>query len=150
MKKISALLLLLAVVASPVRAQKAGDFGVGVILGSPTGGAAKLWLSDHQALSAGIGFSSSLAVCGDYLWHGWSVLPQPAEGRLPVYLGLGGQIRTLTPDEFGVRGVLGLAYWLPRNPVELFLEFVPVVRVTPWTSVGLGGGIGLRYYFTKG
>ncbi|TBR24274.1 hypothetical protein EPO15_04370 [bacterium] len=149
MKKTLALLLLVTAVASPVRAQKAGDIGVGVILGSPTGGAAKLWLSDHQALSAGIGFSSSLAVYGDYLWHSWSVLPQPSEGRLPVYLGLGGQIRTLSPDEFGVRGVLGLAYWLPRNPVELFVEFVPVVRVAPWASVGLGGGIGLRYYFIK-
>ena len=149
MKKISALLLLLSVVASPARAQKAGDFGVGVILGSPTGGAAKLWLSDHQALSAGIGFSSNLMVYGDYLWHSWSVLPQPGEGRLPVYLGLGGQIRTLTPDEFGVRGVLGVSYWLPRNPVELFVELVPVVRVDPWASVGLGGGIGLRYYFTR-
>ena len=148
MKKISALLLLLSVVASPVCAQKAGDVGVGVILGSPTGGTAKLWLSDRQALSAGIGFSSSLMVYGDYLWHSWTVLPQPSEGRLPVYLGLGGQIRTLTPDEFGVRGVLGLAYWLPRNPVEVFAEFVPVVRVAPWASVGLGGGIGLRYYFS--
>jgi hypothetical protein len=144
-----ALVCLFSAGVTPVRAQKAGDIGAGVILGNPTGGTAKLWLSDSQALDAGVGFSTRLSVYGDYLWHGWQVLPQPSEGKLPVYLGLGAQFRTVAPNELGLRTVAGIAYWLPRNPVELFFEVVPVFRLYPGNSVGLDAGIGLRYYFKK-
>lgn len=148
MKKIilSALVCLLAA-AAPVRAQKAGDAGIGVILGAPTGITGKLWLDGTKAIDAGLGWNSELTVYGDYLWHGWNVLPQPAQGKLPVYLGLGGQVRTYHDAEFGIRAVAGVAYWLPNNPVEIFLEVVPVFRLTPGTSVGLDAGLGLRYYF---
>lgn len=150
MRILLALACMLAAGASPLWAQKSGDFGAGVIIGNPTGATAKLWLTDSQALDAGLGFSTNLAIYGDYLWHGWKVVPQPTEGRLPVYLGLGAQFRTVSPHEFGLRTVAGIAYWLPRNPVEIFLEIVPVFRLTPSNSVGLDAGIGLRYYFTMG
>ena len=88
-----------------------------------------------------------MTVYGDYLWHGWDVIPQPSEGKAPVYLGLGAQVRTFHDAEFGLRAVAGAAYWLPRRPVEIFLEVVPVFRLTPGTSVGMGAGLGLRYYF---
>lgn len=130
-----------------VRAQETGAFGAGVILGNPTGVTAKLWLGRSQALDAGIGFSSRFTLYADYLWHSWTVLPQPNQGKLPVYLGLGGQVRTFSPSEFGIRTVAGAAYWLPRHPVELFLEVVPVFRLSPHGSVGLDAGIGLRVYF---
>ncbi|MFH2205171.1 MAG: hypothetical protein ABIJ96_18830 [Elusimicrobiota bacterium] len=133
--------------ASPLWAQKTGDMGAGVILGNPTGVTGKVWINEAQAVDMGIGFSTKLAVYGDYLWHGWKVLPQPPEGKLPVYFGLGAQVRTFHTAEFGIRAVAGLAYWLPRNPVEIFLEVAPVFRLTPGTSVGLDAGLGLRYYF---
>lgn len=137
----------LLVAASPSRAQKAGDAGIGVILGNPTGVTGKLWLDDKQAVDLGVGYSSELTVYGDYLWHGWGVLPQPSQGKLPVYLGLGAQVRTFRDAEFGIRTVAGLAYWLPRHPVEIFVEIVPVFRLTRSNSVGLDAGLGLRYYF---
>ncbi len=134
--------------AGTLWAQQAGDFGAGVVLGDPTGATAKLWLNDSQALDAGVGVNSNFVVYSDYLWHSWKVLPQPAEGKLPVYVGLGAQIRSMSPDsEFGLRAVAGIAYWLPRNPVEIFVEVVPVVYVTPGNSVDLDADIGLRYYF---
>ena len=132
---------------SPARAQKAGDAGAGLIVGNPTGVTGKLWLTNSSALDAGLGFSTRFAVYGDYLWHSWMVLPQPKEGRLPVYFGLGLQARTFHDAELGVRVVAGAAYWLPKNPVELFVEFVPVFRLTPGASLGLDAGLGLRYYF---
>ena len=147
MKTLLALVCMLAAGVSPLRAQTAGDVGAGVILGNPTGGTAKLWLNGSQALDAGVGFSTNLALYGDYLWHSWKVLPQPSAGRLPVYLGMGAQIRTLSTNEFGLRTVAGIAYWLPSNPVEIFLEIVPVFRLSPGNSVGLDAGVGLRYYF---
>ena len=69
MKKISLLALVcLLVTAAPVRAQKAGDAGVGVILGAPTGITGKLWLDGTKAIDIGLGWHSELTVYGDYLW----------------------------------------------------------------------------------
>lgn len=129
-------------------AQKAGDLGAGVIVGSPTGITMKLWLYGSQALDAGVGFNDHVTLYSDYLWYSWRVLPQPKEGRVPVYLGLGAQIRSSSPDELGVRAVAGIGYWLPNNPVELFLEIVPVFRLSPHNGSELGAGAGLRYYFS--
>ncbi|HAF95974.1 MAG: hypothetical protein A2X34_02335 [Elusimicrobia bacterium GWC2_51_8] len=149
MKILLALVCLLAAGVKPLCAQKAGDFGAGVILGNPTGAAAKFWLNDSRALDAGVGFNTDLALYGDYLWHSWKVLPQPSEGRLPVYLGLGAQIMDSAHNNFGLRAVAGIAYWLPRNPVEIFLELVPVLRFSNNDGVDLNAGIGLRYYFKR-
>lgn len=146
-KTLIAFVCLFVAGVSTVRAQSRGAVGAGVILGNPTGVTGKLWFSDTQAVDAGLGFSTRLAVYGDYLWHGWTVLSQPSQGRLPVYLGLGAQVRTFSDAEFGIRTVVGLAYWLAKDPVELFVEVVPVFRLAPGTSVGLDGGLGLRYYF---
>ncbi len=150
MKKILfALACLVLTGAAPVWAQKAGDAGVGVILGAPTAVTGKLWLDGTKAIDAGLGWHSEFTVYGDYLWHGWDVLPQPSQGKLPVYLGLGGQIRTYHDAEFGIRAVAGLAYWLPRHPVEIFVEAVPVFFLTRDPGVGFDAGIGLRYYFRR-
>jgi hypothetical protein len=141
------LMLICLLAAAPVRAQKGGDVGVGVIVGAPTGLTGKLWLDDKRALDAGFGWYARPTIYGDFLWHGWDVLPQPAQGRLPVYLGLGAQIRTYRDAEFGIRAVAGMAYWLPRQPVEIFVEVVPVFYLTRYPGVGLDAGLGLRYYF---
>lgn len=142
-------LVCLVAAASPSWAQKAGDFGAGVVLGAPTAVTAKLWLDDKRAVDAGLGWNSELTVYGDYLWHGWDVLPKPSQGKLPIYLGLGAQVRTYRDAEFGLRAVAGVAYWLPNDPIELFLELVPVFRLSPGTSVGAEAGAGLRYYFAR-
>ena len=147
MKYIIALVFIVATGSSPLRAQTAGDAGAGAILGNPTGVTGKFWLDGTKAVDLGLGWSSELTVYGDYLWHAWDVLPQPSEGKLPVYLGLGAQVRTFRDAEFGLRTVLGMAYWLPRDPVEIFVEIAPVFRLTPGTSVGLSAGLGARYYF---
>ncbi len=145
----AAILCLVAFGAASAKAQKAGDFGAGVIVGGPTAITGKLWLSGTQAVDGGVGWYSRPTVYGDYLWHGWNVLPQPAQGKLPVYLGLGAQIRAYSDAEVGVRAVLGIAYWLPTQPVEIFAEIVPVFYLTRDVGVGGDGGIGLRYYFSK-
>ena len=146
-KNILFALVCLLAAASPVWAQKAGDTGVGVVLGAPTGMTGKMWLDGTKAIDIGLGWHSGLTIYGDYLWHAWDVLPKPPEGKMPVYLGLGAQVRTYNDAEFGIRTVAGIAYWLPRHPVEIFVEIVPVFRLTPGTSVGMDAGVGLRYYF---
>lgn len=147
MKKIMLLALALAALAAPVRAQKAGSFGAGVVLGAPTGATGKLWLGDTQAVDMGLGWNGALTVYGDYLWHGWTLLPQPPRGRMPVYLGLGAQVRAYDDSEVSLRAVAGIAYWLPQDPIEIFLELVPLLHLTRHTGAGLDAAAGVRYYF---
>lgn len=147
MKIVMALFCLLWAGANPLWAQEAGDIGAGIILGNPTGVTAKLWRNKTEALDAGMGFSEELALYADYLWHGWNILPQPSKGKLPAYIGVGLQVRTFSPNQYGIRAVAGIAYWLPHNPIEIFLELVPVFRLSPDSAIGSYGGIGLRYYF---
>lgn len=137
------------ITALPARAQKSGDLGAGVVLGEPTGVTGKLWLDGTRAVDAGLGWNGEVTFYGDYLWHGWDVLPQPSQGKLPVYFGLGGQVRMFNDAEFGLRAVAGVAYWLPRHPVEIFAELVPIFRLTRDTGPGIDGAIGLRVYFKR-
>ncbi len=73
-------------------------------------------------------------------------MPQPRQGKLAGYIGVGAQIRDVD-SELGLRAAAGAAYWLPHDPVEIFAELVPVFRLTPDAGIGLDGGLGLRYYF---
>ncbi|MFA6435000.1 MAG: hypothetical protein WCW52_09925 [Elusimicrobiales bacterium] len=147
MKKILFLFYILAAGTSPLYAQKAGDFGAGVVLGGPTGATAKFWIDGSRALDAGLGFGPDFILYGDYLWHSWKVLPQPAEGKLPVHLGLGAQIGDSHHNDLGLRAVAGIAYWLPRNPVEIFFDIVPVLHLRRGDGADVNASIGLRYYF---
>ncbi|MGQ0644219.1 MAG: hypothetical protein ACT4O3_01860 [Elusimicrobiota bacterium] len=142
-------ILMLPVSASAATKYKAGDIGVGIILGSPTGLSGKYWLGTTTAIDAALGFGD-LSLHGDYLWHIADLFPQPKQGKLPAYWGVGARIKDKKDDtEFGIRGVGGMAYWFPRHPVELFLELVPVFEITPDAGLGLDVGLGVRYYFTQ-
>jgi hypothetical protein len=149
MKKLLTLLCLLAVGTGQLWAQKAGEFGAGVVLGSPTGITGKYWLNGSRALDAGLGFDSNVLIYGDYLWHSFQVLPQPAEGKMPLYLGLGLQLGDTRHDnnDLSLRAVGGISYWLPRNPIEIFFELVPVFHFSQNGGSDLNAGLGLRYYF---
>jgi len=131
--------------AAPARAAAASDVGLGIILGEPIGGSAKVWLDDKLAFDAGAGLSDgNAAFWGDILFHDWTLLPQPKEGRLGGYLGAGPQIRTGDDTRFGIRTVAGLSYRFAGHPLELFGEAGPLFRLTQGGTVDAVGGVGLR------
>jgi hypothetical protein len=155
-----ALCLFLAVQGSV--AQDHG-FGLGVIVGEPTGISAKLWTSPVNAFDFGLGWSvggdrigkykgyyeggSRVHFHMDYLWHAFGVIR--SSERFPLYYGLGGRFNTGAGYDasVAVRGVFGIA-WLPHNtPVDVFLELVPSLQLTSTTGFGLDAGIGARYFF---
>ena len=142
-------LVVVAALAGAARAQEAGQLGLGLMLGAPTGGTAKYWTKKTQAIDAGVGFSGNLVFHADYLWHAWEVLPQPNEGKLGGYVGLGGRFRNREKDslEFGFRTPLGIAYWVARRPIELFVEIAPVFKVNANSALDLDGLVGLRVHF---
>lgn len=139
----------LAAAAMPAGAQeKAGDFGAGVYLGVPFGGAVKYLLTGDHAVAAALGAQGGdFAIHADFVTHLRDLVPQPAQGKLPLHLGLGLKLNTQKDAFFGIRFVGGAAYLLPRHPLELFAELAPVLRMAPSVGSNLEGGAGLRYYF---
>ena len=58
----------------------------------------------------------------------------------------GGESFDQRETEFGVRGVLGLTYRIPRSPVDMFLEVAPVFFIAPNGDMDIDAGIGARVY----
>ena len=135
-------------VASLVPASAAAfeEVGAGAVVGDPIGLTIKLWFDKSHAADFGIGWSGDTVIWGDLLWHDWNLLPQPSEGKLAGYLGLGPRLETKPDSEFALRGIAGAAWRLSRNPVELFVEAGPVFRMTPRGGVGVDAGAGVRVY----
>ncbi len=153
---------LFVLLAKPASAQDRG-FGLGFILGEPTGLSAKLWTSKTNAFDFGLGFSvggdriskndyiydgkGRLHFHMDYLWHSFTAISSTE--RFPLYYGIGGRYNSGGgyDGSVGVRGVLGIA-WLPANtPIDVFVEVVPVFQITPSTGFGIDAGIGARFFF---
>lgn len=155
-----ALCLLLAVQGSYAQER---TFGLGVIIGEPTGISAKLWTSNYTAFDFGLGWSMGGDRIGkyggyydggsrvhfhmDYLWHSFEAIH--STDRFPLYYGVGGRINTGAGynSSLAVRGVLGIA-WMPREtPIDVFLEVAPSLQFTSSTGFGIDAGIGARYFF---
>lgn len=147
MKRGLAFLFLLTVFAIDVCAQQAGQFGAGVILGRPSGLTAKTWYTGSNAFDLGVGFGEDFTFYADHLWHGWDIFPQPAQGKLGGYVGIGPRIEADRHAEFGIRTIGGLSYWIANRPIELFLEGGPVFQLAPDRDVEVDAGVGVRFYF---
>jgi hypothetical protein len=152
--------LLLAVQVSVAQDR---NFGLGVILGEPSGISAKLWTSQVNALDFGLGWSvggdrigkydgsydggSRLHFHMDYLWHSFDVI-HSAE-RVHLYYGVGGRFNSGAGynSSVAVRGVLGVTWFPSETPIDMFLELVPSFQLMVPTGFGMDAGIGARYFF---
>ena len=129
--------------------------GLGLSLGEPTGLSGKVFIDADHAFAAGLSFSfvdEHLHVHCDYLLHFRERLPQLDGGDWIPYVGIGGKFRVWRNDGRGddglsVRIPIGIAVHLDKAPLDVFLEFVPGMRLLPETEPDLGAAIGLRWYF---
>jgi hypothetical protein len=138
-------------------------FGLGIIIGEPTGISAKLTLSNTNALALGVGWSvedyrfngydpyyddvTRTHIHIDYLWYSFYAIS--SNGQFPLYYGVGGRINTgpRYSGTFAVRFVIGIE-WLPRDtPIDIFIEAAPSLRLVSSTGFGLDAGIGARFFF---
>jgi len=127
-----------------------GNFGIGVMVGEPTGVSVKSWTSDRSAFGVGAAWSlsgrnESLHLHLDYLHHSW--FSNVDSGRLAFYYGIGGRIIFADDPEVGIRVPLGLNYIIGGVPLDLFVEAVPILDLTPDTNLSGNGAFGIRYYF---
>lgn len=134
-----------------------GDYvhklGAGIIIGEPTGGSVKYWLNRNMAVDGAAGWSthdhSSLYFQGDLLWHQFGLFPIN-EGRLPLYIGVGGLVRFRDDhrdDQAGVRVPVGVSYMFENTPVDVFAEVAPTLDVAPEARGEITGGVGIRFWF---
>ena len=146
-------MLVLAVFAFVVhvaaRAQDRG-FGLGVILGEPTGISGKYWVSTRNAIDGGMAWSfrneGFFHLHADYLWH-FPLQTHSAE-RFNFYTGVGGRFGAQAHDALlGVRFVGGFALWPRNTPIDIFVEFAPILDLVPATEMSANGGIGARFFF---
>lgn len=156
-----ALALVLTVEMGSAAADEKGAFGLGLILGEPTGISAKLYLTDTTAVDAALGgamIGKGIQVHADYLWHPW-VLTNEKAFVMPAYVGLGARVlqhdRGDQDDDLhiGVRVVGGLLFDFREIPLDVFLE-VAIIGEFKNAEGEHGGfgpalnlGLGARYYF---
>ena len=148
------LILMAALLSAPAAAQ--GPFGLGVVVGEPSGVSAKYFLDARHAVDLALDFSvvdDAFYVHGDYVLHVPSLLAGLPGGRWLAYVGVGGKVkvreRKKDRDEAGlsVRVPLGVA-WMPKAaPIDVFLEVVPGVQVLPSTDPDVDVGLGVRWFF---
>jgi hypothetical protein len=133
--------------------EQPAKFGVGIIVGEPTGLSLKYWLNDTMAVDGALGWShrddTDLYLHSDILWHDSDLIPV-SQGRLPLYFGVGGLVRFRddnNDNEIGVRAPVGLSYMFENLPMDIFVEVAPTIDIAPNIRGEVTGGIGIRYWF---
>src|SRR5882672_8164985 len=129
------------------RVGSAQDLGIGTELGQPMGVTAKYWLNSTMAVDGAMGyhFNHNFDMHSDILWHSFSSF-DVSNGRLPFYLGAGGRVLLGDDSQFGLRLPLGVSYLPSSNPIELFAEIAPVIKIAPGIGVDIDGAVGIRVY----
>lgn len=137
-----------------------GTFGIGLMIGLPTGIAAKLYLEDDRAVQGAFGvnlISEGIHVHADYVFHPY-ILQDKEEFTMPVYAGPGARLvqyrKGRDGDNYmalGARGVFGMMFDFKNIPLDAFLEAAFVLEYGFADDEGFGvtldvGG-GARYYF---
>jgi hypothetical protein len=141
--------IMLMLVSSSGHAQQKGVFGLGPIIGDPTGISMKLWTKETNALEIAAGWKKKeTQLHVDYLWHNFDLLPVK-NGRLPVFygVGLGATLKEGEDNEIGIRTIVGLEYLFDALPFDLFLEIAPVLQLTPESKVKVQAALGFRFFF---
>jgi hypothetical protein len=162
MRRVVLLFLLLAfMVTGSASADESHRFGIGVIIGSPTGLSAKLMLSQKMAIDAAVGEAlidgQGVQVHADFLLQPLSLYDEE-DGvfSLPLYFGAG--LRFLdemranqgNAAHLGFRVPVGIAFEFHHIPLDVFVEaalLIDFVHASGESVFGLNAGIGVRYWF---
>jgi hypothetical protein len=151
-------------------------FGIGGMLGAPTGFSGKYFFGSSTALDFGVGTiygyreRRGIHLHGDVLWHPVSLVSASAF-ELPLYLGVGARLfegrRCYRYNRgrcdyyydgytaLGVRGPVGISFDFNNIPIDVFVEVALVLdvlvdyddRYDDAFYLDLNGAAGIRYYF---
>ena len=134
-------------------AKSAPGFGLGVIIGSPTGLSGKYTLSRDRAIDAALGWdgSSSTHFTMSHLWMQQRLFSVERES-VDLFYGVGGSLRTNSSHAdnrtlFAVRAPVGLSIFFAKPRLEPFFQLALNLGLVPSSSVFFDAGIGVRYIF---
>jgi hypothetical protein len=146
----------------PFEANK--TFGLGLMVGAPTGLTGKYFVASDRAFDFGLGaiyyyrHGNGLHIHGDYLWHPVSLVhAEPFE--LPLYIGVGARLWSFDCDgcsnnatAIGVRVPFGIDFDFNDVPLDIFFELVFVADVfVNYQGHDFGpdldGALGARFWF---
>jgi len=132
-------------------------WGLGIIIGEPTGISAKYVIGSsnmlHGALSFSLGDKNSIYLHGDYLWRNHSLI---SADDLAVYYGLGAKIKFSgenrskgrgSSTKLALRVPVGMNYVFPSAPFDIFAEIIPILDLVPNVGIGVKIAIGGRFLF---
>ncbi len=136
-----------------------GTFGVGIIVGEPTGICGKLYLKDDQAIQAAVGgalIGGGVQVHADYVFHPL-ILQTRDSFVLATFIGPGVRFiqysngREASFVALGLRATGGLLFDFKNVPLDAFLEVAGVFEFAfadgEGAGIALNAGAGVRYYF---
>jgi hypothetical protein len=152
------------------------QYGVGAVVGDPTGLSGKIWVGQTNAIDLGVGFYGygyrggcftdrdgrlvcdhrtgygSTSVHADYLWE--SKLVAGSKAQLDWHIGAGARALFIGDPcgsgcwDVGVRGPIGLDLTFTQPSfLEVFIEIAPAVYLVPGAFFAMEGGLGVRGYF---
>ncbi len=146
-------------------------FGLGLVLGEPTGISMKLFLGAGHAIQGTAAFElvhrDRFLFIVNYLWHPSTIVSTSAFD-LGWHVGVGGFVGIWFDDYrcdrwsadprrcedwdddgagFGAHFPVGLDMMFRGAPIELFLEAAPGLWIFPGTDFSIFGGFGARYFF---
>jgi hypothetical protein len=160
MKKIVLSLFVVLFLTALPEARTGGPFGLGLVVGAPTGITGKLWTSRTQAWTGALAFSlgnhhdyyndyyydNAVYINVMHTWHDFN-LADVGSGELPFYLGVGGRLWAAHHFGLGVRGCGGVSFMPARTPIDIFLEIGVVIDIVEEPGGDVDAGLGVRYYF---
>ncbi|MCB0406908.1 MAG: hypothetical protein KDD34_01815 [Bdellovibrionales bacterium] len=131
-------------------------FGIGAILGAPTGISAAYSLGNNRSIDAAAGWSLGDDV--NYHIHSTYLMHKPGAFEIDhididIYFGIGARIKERDTDNkdedfrFGARAPFGVHYMFDDPPVEIFGEIALILDVLEETDVDFNLGIGARFWF---
>ena len=146
----SIVIAVMAVMLLAGSAASQGTFGLGIIVGEPTGVSVKGWLTDRTAIDGAAAWAFSdeaaLHIHADYLLHNFDLITVE-QGKLPIHFGIGARVKFEDESRVGVRIPVGLTYIFDGAPIDIFFEVVPILDLIPDTEFDLNAAIGARFFF---
>jgi len=134
---------------SSLQAKDRNGFGIGPVIGEPTGLNAQFFWDQSSAVDVGAAWSWDewLLLSADFQMYDF-FMDMPREWKW--FYG-GGVYMTLANDthkdnSFGVRVPLGMRYHFPYSIVDVWGEVDPGVELAPETKFAFQGGIGLTFW----
>lgn len=131
-----------------------GHFGLGIIVGEPTGVSGKYSINQQFAIQGALGLSllqKGFWLSTDFLLQLHNVIRK--DGRLPIYLGIGlvfqdrdaGNKNKNTEISLGLRAVVGAEY-AATDLISVFGEVSAQPFVLPRLFFGYSLALGARYW----